>query len=295
MAEQQLFYLATNRYSYITASKAVQKWDWGAKTAWKKVGNPVADSKKKVKYNTTSKNHAGAVSGWSAGDGASHFGTVMPRTAQRTVGGVTYTVDCRYRVRGYYLFSRTAALKALLKMLKTSYTKAKPYQYQIQYKDKMAVYDTEYSELKDSTLIIYFGDVYYDQDGQPVQREEKGIPHPQTFEVTYSDVRKNVNTQNANNSESRDNKGNYILSNVRANVASISLAWNGLTPDEGAHVLGVLNPDLSNGNNRPYINAQYLDPESGSVVNKTFFASDRKVVKYPSGLFKEISVTLTEV
>ena len=40
---------------------------------------------------------------------------------------------------------------------------------------------------------------------------------------------------------------------------------------------------------------QYRDLATGKAKTGTFFAGDRAVEKYANGLYKEISVTLTEV
>ena len=70
---------------------------------------------------------------------------------------------------------------------------------------------------------------------------------------------------------------------------------------EGQELLNVLNAtNTYTGVNETtlknnYIIAQYLDPQTGKAKNGTFFPSDRKVEKYPNGMYKSVSVTLTEV
>lgn len=295
MAESQLFYLATNRYSFISSQKASLVNDWSDPTEWQNVKSPSAASTTTITYNTTSQNVPGAAGSWLDGDGKAHFGTVVPAPKVVTRDGVDYTITTQYQVRGYTVYSRTTALTKKKKMQQKVYNNTtKPLQIRMRSNDKFAQVIQEYSTLEGSVMTVFFADHYKDDDGQIASRDT-WLPHPNVFELSYGDVRKNMDTQNANNSDNRDNKGSYILSNVRANVVTLNMSWQGLTADEGKQLLAVLNPDLSNGNNRPYINAQFLSPEAGVPVNKTFFAGDRKVLKYPNGTFKEISVTLTEV
>lgn len=286
MAETQLYFIGVSKKTEIRMDGQIT-YNWGSYGAWTKFKSPVAKSSKKVAYNKKTKNKAGASKYVGLGDGAVHYGTRIPATASRTIGGVPTTVPVRYYVRGYTIYNRTNALKKKKKMLRTIYDKNKPYQYRLQYKDKYT-YETAYSQYVDGTQYIYFADRYWNNG---VMYTTNGhLPHPSDIAYSYSDVRKNFESS-ANNSDSRDNKGKYVMSNVRTNILTMQLTWTGLTASEGKSLLAVLNPDSG----KNYLIAQYLNPETQRVTNGTFYASERNVTKYPNGLFKEITVTLTEV
>lgn len=296
MAEIQLFYIATNKFNYITSEGAKKEWTWGSMDPWKKYKKPVAKSTKKVKYNKKKKSHAGkATKEWLPGDGKTHLGTVIPKTKSHEVNGVTYpNMEIRYKSRGYTKYTRTAALKKKKKMKRTIYTSAKPYQYRIQYKDKQISYDEEISTFINEELHVFFADHYYKAGGIPVQTGGH-IAHPVDYKMEYKDIRKNMDMSAANNNETRDNKGAYILQNVRANVRVITCKWAGLNPNECAQLLAVLNPDLDTSADKPYITIQFLDYEKNAVQNSVFFAGDRSVTKYKDGTIKEISCKFEEV
>lgn len=291
MTETQIYFIGTSKIKEIRAGGNVT-FQWGAYGPWTKFKSPAKHSAKNVKYNKNTKNKVGSQKLGGNG-GITKLGTAIPATATRTISGVQRTCDVRYYQRGYTIYTRTKALKKKKKMLKTTYTSSKPYQYRLQYKDKPVV-DKAYSQYIDGKEYIYFSEIYYDDAG--VQKTSPGfLPHPNEHELTYSDVRRNFES-NANNSDSRDNTGTYVLSNVRANVVSLSLAWKGLlSPEEGMDLLDTLNPSKDSKGKYNYLTVQYLDPASGKIKNGTFYAGERKVLKYPNGYFREISVTLTEV
>lgn len=284
--ETQLFYIGTSKKKEIRMSGSV-RYEWGNYGKWTKFKSPVAKSSKKIQYDKSTKNKAGA-SKFGGNGGVRVYGTSIPATATRTIGGVSVTVPVRYYQRGYTIIKRTSALKRQKKMLKTTYSKDKPYQYRLQYKDK-PVYEAAYSQYVDGTEYIYFADHYYNDSGQSVSTTGH-IRHPSEISFNYSDVRRNFES-NANNSDNRDNKGKYVMSNVRSNVLKLTIKWTGLSGDEGSDLLDTLNPE----GNKNYLVVQYLDPATQKVKNGTFFADARAVSKYGNGVFKEISVTLTEV
>lgn len=287
--EQQLYYIATSKAKEIRAG-GVPTYDWGTKGAWTKFKSPKAKSSKKVKYDSKAKSKAGAV-GYGGLGGGTHHGTAIPAKAWRKVEGVDKQVDVRYYVRGYTKITNSAAMKKKKQMLKTVYTKAHPYQYRLQYKDKV-VKTASYSTYANGMDYTFFGPKYW--DGGVLKNVPNGyMLHPQTFEVTFSDVRRNYESK-ANNSDGRDNKGSYVLTNVRANVVTLSLEWQGLSANDGADLLDTLNPNY-NGGKYNYLLVQFRDPSTGKVRNGTFYASDRKAVKYHNGMFQSITVTLTEV
>lgn len=285
MAEVQLFFIGTSKKTEIRMSGQVT-YHWGAYGKWTKFKSPVKKSAKNVKYNKKTKNKAGKSKYGNTG-GRTVLGTKIPATATRTIGGVSVTVPVRYFVRGYTIYSKTEKLKKKKKMLRTIYTQTKPYQYRLQYKDK-ATYETAYSEYRDATQFVYFADHYY--IGETMYTRSGHLPHPSDITFTYSDVRKNFEST-ANNSEQRDNKGKYVMKNVRSDIMTMQLTWTGLTADQGKNLLAILNPD--SGQN--YLIVQYLNPSSHKHKNGTFYASERNAKKYPDGHFKEITVTLTEV
>lgn len=288
MAQTQLFYIGTSKKTEIRMDGQIT-YNWGSYGSWTKFKSPTKKSAKNVAYNKSTKNKAGASKYKGVGDNATHWGTRIPATATKTIGGVETTVQVRYYVRGYTIYTRTSALKKKKKMLKTIYDNANhPYQYRLQYKDK-ATYEKAYSQYVDGTQYIYFSDNYYDDTGASIATSGH-LPHPSDISFSYSDVRKNFESS-ANNSESRDNKGKYVLSNVRANIMTMQLTWTGLTSEQGTDLLAVLNPDSG----KNYLIVQYLDPELNTYKNGTFYASERNVTKYPNGLYKEVTVTLTEV
>ena len=286
MAEIQLFYIGTSKAKEIRMS-GVPTYNWGSTGKWTKFKEPVANASKKVAYNKTAKSGHGATKYGGLG-GVTKLGTTIPARAQKMIGGVSVTVDVRYYQRGYTIIKRTAALTRQKKMLKTTYTKDKPYQYQLQYKDKVT-YSKSYSTYVNGTEYIYFADHYYNDSGTRVNTNGH-LPHPSSISFSFADVRRNFES-NANNNDNRDNKGKYVMSNVRSNVLTMNMTWTGLSGDDGSDLLDTLNPD--NGQN--YLIVQYLDPVKQKAKNGTFFAAARNVEKYPNGVFKEISVTLTEV
>lgn len=284
--EVQLFYIGTSKKKEIRMSGEAS-FNWGSYSKWKAFKSPVAKSSKKVAYDKKSKNKAGA-SKYGGVGGVTVLGTAIPATAQKMIGGVERTVDVRYYQRGYTIYKRTSSLKNQKKMLKKVYSKDKPYQFRLQYKDKVT-YETAYSEYVDGVDYIYFADHYYDDQGQSVSTTGY-MAHPCEVSMSYSDVRKNFES-NANNNETRDNKGKYVLTNVRPNVMSMTLKWSGLSAADGADLLDTLNPD----GDGKYLIVQYLDPAKRVAVNGTFFADTRNIQKFGNGIYKEITVTLTEV
>ncbi len=303
MAETELYYIAGSGVKEIRKGGKVTSWDWNSTGSWTKLKSPTKASYKKVKYRKKNKSKAATTtSKWKSG-GVTVAGTWMPKTATRAVDGVEREVEVRYRVKGYTSYSKKKSKgKGKNKkyyQYKTTYTVSKPYYYQLQYKDK-AVTSTNYSSYSDTDgkFYAYFSNTYY--NGDVAKKSPSRMKHPTKFNVTYSEVRKNLNSS-ANNSDSRDNSGNYVFTNVRSNIVSLELEWTGLKPEEGQELLGVLNlTNTYKGENgttlkNTYIIAQYLDPQTGKPKNGTFYASDRKVEKYPNGMYKTVSVTLTEV
>lgn len=293
MAETMLFYIGTTKTKEIRKGSSLIGWDWGAKTSWKKFKNPPKVTKKKVTYSKTAKSKRGASKLMGAG-GATHYGTYIPATAERYYKGVRIVPDpaVRYYQCGYTIIEKTAALKKDKKMSKTVYTKDKPYQYRLQYKDK-PIFGAPYSTYENGIDYIYFGGYYYDEDG--VQVATPGhLPHPTEFNVIYSDVNRRLDSK-ANNNDNRDDSGTYVLKNVRANVVTLQLTWEGLAPEEGADLLDTLNPTLDSNKLYNYLNVQYFDPATGKAQLKTFFASERSVEVMHNGYYREITVTLTEV
>lgn len=289
--EAQLLYLGTSKVLEIRKGGSVS-FTWGTTNSWTKLKSPVASKTASVKYNKSTSNKAGSASGYKTG-GVTVCGTSIPKTVTRTISGVERTCDVRYQVRGYTIYSRTSALKKKNKMKRTTYTTSKPYQYRTQYADK-AVVDKTYSTYEDAMQIFFFADYYLDDNGNEVKTENH-LPHPVDVSLSYSDVRRNFESS-ANNSDGRDNSGSYVMSNVRANVVTLTLGWKGIPEEYGEMILQVLNPTKNTKGAYNYVTAQYLDPATGNIKNGTFFAnSERTVTKYPDGTFKEITVTLMEV
>lgn len=291
MAKAQLLYIGTSKAKEIRAG-TVKELHWGTYGAWTSFKKPVADSAVKVTYDTTSKNAAGASGDGGAG-GVTRLGSTIPAQKSAKVEGKATMCDVRYEVRGYTTYTRTSALKRTKEMLKTVYTIDNPYQYRIQVKDKLII-RSDYSTYEDGRDYIFFADHYYNGSGERVDTTGH-LPHPQGYEVTLSDVHRNFDTSNMNNSDGRDNAGTFVLSNVRANLVTLKLSWNGLTPEQGIDLMDTLNPEKDKTGEYNYLVVQFLDPATGQPVNKTFFASERSATFYANGNYKEISVTLTEV
>ena len=291
MSKPQLFYIGTSKAKEIRAG-VVKELHWGTYGAWTSFKKPVADTAVKVTYDTTSKNAAGASGDGGAG-GVTRLGSTIPAQKSAKVEGKATMCDVRYEVRGYTTYTRTSALKKAKQMLKTIYTIDNPYQYRIQVKDKLII-RSDYSQYMDGRDYIFFADHYFDDEGQRVNTAGH-LPHPQTYEVTLSDVHRSFDTSNMNNSDGRDNAGTFVLSNVRANVATIRMTWQGLTAEEGIDLMDTLNPEKDKTGEYNYLIVQFLDPATGKATNKTFYASDRTATFYHDGTYKEISVTLTEV
>lgn len=286
MAKPLITFIGTSSKKLIRSGGAVMHYDWGTKGKWTKFKSPVADSQKKVKYSASKKSKAGSQSAAYSG-GVTKLGTTIPSKAEVYIDGVLTRVDVRYRQRGYVIYTKTSALKAQKKMSKTTYTKAKPYQYQLQYKDKPYT-EAAYSEYVDGVDYLYFWDYYFDNGRQATSGH---LPHPVECTITYSDVDRSQDTSNANNGQERDNKGKYVLQRVRANVVTLNLTWQGLTQEEGTDLLDTLNPD----EDHPYLIVQYYDGTTNKYKNGTFYAGEREVVRHASGIIESISVTLTEV
>lgn len=284
-AVEQLYFIGTSKKTEIRMDGQIT-YNWGSYGKWTKFKSPVKSSAKNVAYNKKTKNKAGKSKYGNTG-GRTVLGTYIPATATKIIGGVSTTVAVRYYVRGYTIYTRTDKLKKKKKMLRTIYTQAKPYQYRLQYKDKVT-YEKAYSEYVDGYQYIYFADHYY--IGNTSYKTTGHLPHPSDISFSYSDVRKNFES-NANNSESRDNKGKYVMKNVRSNIMTMQLTWTGLTSEQGKDLLAILNPDSG----KNYLLVQYRNPETDTHRNGTFFASERNITKYPNGMYKEITVTLTEV
>lgn len=288
MAESMLFYIGTSKVKEVRKGGEVTQLSWGGKSKWLKFANP-DKSKKQIKFKKDKKTgYLKGQTSWRAG-GVTLYGTHIPATASRTVEGVERECDVRFCMKRYAKYTRTAAQKKKKKCTRTIYTY---YAYRLQYKDKVTV-KTEYSEYRDGIDYIYFADLYYDDQGQAIPTTGH-MDHPNSVSLVYADVRKNFEA-NANNNDARDNKGSYILANVRANVVTLNLTWQGLSADDGTDLLDTLNPSRDSSGEYPYLLVQYYDPATGKARNGTFFAGDRTVEKYADGSFKEISVQLTEV
>ena len=303
MAEIQIYFIGTSKIKEIRVGGSVT-FDWGKCGKWTTFKKPVKKSSKKVKYNRKKKNTPGSPkfkkeNGVPVGGievpvgGITLLGSKLPHTEIRTIEGVSRVCEVRYNVRGYTRYKRTASLKKKKKMRKYTYTKSSPYQYQLQYKDK-PVSNAEYSKYENGMDYIYFSDTYYDDEGRALPTRGH-MQHPKKCDFKYSDVRRNFDTASANNTDGRDNTGIFVLSNVRSNVVTLSLEWEGLIAEEGRDLLDTLNPTKDEDGEYNYLTVQYLDPASNKVVNGTFYASDRDVQKYSNGNFKNIKVTLTEV
>ena len=286
MTKPVITYIATSKAKEIRG-EGIPTYHWDTTLPWTKFKSPVAYSNKKVKYDKTLKNKVGK-SKYGGLGGGTHYGTYIPATKQVTIAGATVAVDVRYYQRGYTIYTRTSALKADKKMRKTTYTASKPYQYRIQLKDRVT-YDRAYSQFVDGYDRIYFANFYYDGHGR--QTRNKHFAHPTEANITHSDIRRNQDTSNANNSDDRDNYGKYILKNVRTNVVSLDLKWEGLSASDGEDLLDTLSPTKKH----PYLIVQYFNAIDGGYKNGTFYVSDRQIEMHPSGIFKSIEVTLTEV
>lgn len=299
MAEAQILYMGTSKAVEIK-NKTSLLYTWGDAGKWTTLKTPKAFKTTTVKYSKKQGNTRGSIGSWTAGDGKEHFGTMIPKTKTRTVEGVERVCNVQYQFSGYTKYTKTKALKAKKKMKKSTYTVEKPYQYRLRYEEK-PVAGQKYSKFENAMSIFYFNSFYYDSSGNLVETESH-LPHPVSVSMTYSDVRRNLDTSNSIASDGRDNSGKYVLSNVRANVVTLNLTWQGIEEDDGEVILQILNPTAkvdSQGKTTSsynYITMQYLDPATGKAANGTFFASsERTVTKYSSGIFKEITVTLMEV
>lgn len=289
MPEVQLFYIGTSKIKEIRAGGEVS-FEWGKKSKWIKFKKPDV-TKKTIKWKKTLKNghdKTKNATDWAPG-GETKYNTNIPATEQREIDGVMRECDVRYRMRKYFKYTRTSTQKKNGKCTKATHTY---YTYQLQYKDKPVV-EKEYSKYENGIEYIFFADHYYDDSGTEVLTEGH-LPHPSEYQITYSDVRRNFES-NANNSDSRDNTGSYVLSNVRANVVTLELKWTGLSEADGSDLIDTLNPQKDTEGNYPYLLVQFRDVATGKHKIGTFFSSDRVVTKYPNGMFKEIAVTLVEV
>lgn len=302
MAKTQLYFIGASKAKEIRSGGEIIDWSWNNVGDWTSVKSPTKASAKKVKYSKNNKSKAWtSQSAWRAGGvqipGCS---TTVPATESRTIDGVTRTVDVRYRVRGRTEYGK----KSGTKQNKITYDNNKhPYYYQKQYRDKPIVSDeySTYSELDDKRY-IYFAALYYDDTDETWKDSPTRLPHPQSYKLTFSDVNKNLDSS-ANNSSNRDNSGSYVYTNVRANIRTIELEWEGLSEDQGASLLNVLNAtnsyeaETNNGMQltNTYLLVEFWNPQTSAPEIGTFYPSDRAVEYYSQGAFSKISITLTEV
>lgn len=313
--ETQLYYIGASGIPEIIGQAAITGWGRGTVDSWARVSGVTSPTGKKVTYKKSASAYnskyprSGERSGGAYVTG-SNSKVWIPATATKTVEGIERTVTVKYEVRGGYTYKRTKALKKKKKMLRYEYTYAKPYQYRKVYYDKPKK-ETNYITVEGSKFYAYFADIYYpnwSDDGGTITIGDSAatpnhLPHPSSVSVTYSDVNKNLNADNANNSSSRDNSGTYVFTMVRANLCTMELTWTGLSSNEGMELMAVLNSNESykaqagttvkTHNN--YLTVQYLDPVTNQPMTKVFYPSDRKIEKYGNGVYKTISVTLTEV
>lgn len=289
MGQPILLYIGTSKAKEIHSGGSVT-WEWGSYGAWTKFKSPVTASTKYKPLNLTAKNKVGA-SKYGGMGGVTVLGSSIPATKPVVRDGVTYNVPVRYYQRGYTKYIKNLPAPLRLQMMKLVYTKDNPYQYRIQLKDKMVV-DKTYSSYSDGYEYIYFADYYY--NGSTRVQTTGHMMHPREFTVSYSDVHRNLN-QATNNQDGRDNKGNFVLSNVRANVVTLNMTWEGLSAEDGADLLDTLNPTKTSSGQYNYLIVQFVNPATGRPVNKTFYASDRQAEQFANGHFRSISVTLTEV
>lgn len=287
MAEIQLYYIGTSKVKEIRQGGSID-FDWGSYDVWTNFNAPIKSSTTAVKYNKSTKNAVGSAVLVGPG-GVTYAGTTIPAQVERLIDGVGRMCDVRFYRRPFTQYTRTAALKKKKKMSRTIYS---AYQYLLQYKDKPIV-TKEYSTYENGVEYIYFADHYFADDGTRVNTEGH-LLHPNDYALSYTDVTRNYNSE-ANNSDNRDNTGTYVLTNVRANVVTLQLRWQGLSAEDGADLLDTLNPSQDTSGQYNYLIVQYRDPATGVAKTGTFFAGERNVTKYPSGHFKEITVTLTEV
>lgn len=287
MAEIQLYYIGTSKIKEIRQGGSVT-FDWGSYDVWTNFAAPIKSSTVAVKYNKTTKDAVGGASLVGNG-GVTYAGTAIPAQVERLIDGVERMCDVRFYKRPFTQYTRTAALKKKKKMSRTIYS---AYQYLLQYKDKPIV-NKDYSTYADGVEYIYFADHYFDDEGTE-QSTPGHILHPIECSLTYSDIRRNFNSE-ANNSDNRDNTGTYVLTNVRPNVVTLTFKWQGLSAEDGADLLDTLNPSQDTNGQYNYLIVQYKDPATGEAKTGTFFAGERSVNKYFDGSFKDISVTLTEV
>lgn len=292
MAQTQLYYVGTSAVLEIRSGGDVS-FGWGSYGDWTNFKTPPKAAEiKKVTYKKATKDAPGAEA-YAGMGGVTKFGTSIPATITKRIDGVDRTIRVRYYVRGYTKYTRTAALKEKKKMQRSKWNNTTaPLQYRLQYEDSMKI-DRSYSSYSDGMNFVYFANEYQNDSNQMVPTASH-LLHPIQCDVQYSDVRRNFESS-TNNSDGRDNAGSYVLSNVRVNVVTIDLKWAGLSSEDGAILLAVLCPEKSNKGSYPYLTVQYLDPATNKIKNGTFFAAARKCTKYPSGAFKEISVSLTEV
>ncbi|MBQ0005088.1 MAG: hypothetical protein KBS68_04410 [Clostridiales bacterium] len=296
MAENQLFYIATSKVKEIRKGGSIT-YEWNVPKTfknWKTFRSPVKASQTKVKYSKTAKDVPGARSTSRhvvPSGGETRLGTYFPHTEERMIAGVSRACEVAYYVRGYTKYVRTSSLTRQKKMAKNKYTVTKPYQYHKIYKDKPVV-QKEYSIYENGLEFIFFGSEYYSDDGTAIPTEGH-LPHPTGYKFGYFDVRKNF-TVDSNNSD-RDNSGSLVIKNVRANVATIELKWEGLTAEQAAEIIDTLNPEKDSKGEYTYLLVQYKDPQTNEIKTGTFFAGDRTITPYADGNIEEISVTLTEV
>lgn len=313
--ETQLYYIGASGIPEILGQASIKSWERGSADSWTRVSG-VSVTGKKVKYKKSASWHNSKYKCSEEQTGGKYIPgsnnkVWIPATATKTVEGVERTVVVKYQVRGGYTYKRTKALKKKSKMLRYDYTYAKPYQYRKVYYDN-PVKEMEYITVEGSKFYTYFADIYYpkwakDKNGTITIGDSAATPnhitHPSSVNVTFSDVNKNLNTDNANNNSSRDNKGTYVYTIVRANICTMELTWTGLSSAEGMELMAVLNSNerykaqagttQSTYNN--YLTVQYLDPVNNQPMTSIFYPSDRKIEKYGNGMYKSISVTLTEV
>ena len=96
-----------------------------------------------------------------------------------------------------------------------------------------------------------------------------------------------------------DNSGDLIkagmdmLKNLAKGIAQALPTVIETAPKIISNLANVINNNAPTINN--YLTVQYLDPVNNQPMTSIFYPSDRKIEKYGNGMYKSISVTLTEV
>lgn len=299
-----LKYISVNTALVIESTqKQLTGYAYGTYGAWTTTANPTANKTTyKVKYSSKNTTTSGTPSSLSAQltQNVTINGTTIKYRNTRTVGDVTMTdVPCKYRTKSKIVYGSKYKSGGTYYQNKTVY---KNYYVQRYYRDKPVYTDVLKTEVQDDQTTAFFDSYYYDMSTTPwtrVDRSNPFLPHPTTFNLSYEDL--DANLSGVQDYNGRNTSGTYVKQNLRSNIRTIEMEWQGISQEDARQLVPVLSPShsaykkglLKKGDQ--FVNIQFYDAYLGAYTTKVFFASARTFEVLPNGYYGKIAVTFTEV